>query len=213
MKKFLLGETPLGRFLNIAVNLVILNLLCILCCLPIITAGASVSALYYSVSAMSRGEEQMTKTFFKGFRINFRQASLLWAGTLLLGFLLYWGIYIVSFWEEARSAFLMIMSFPCFLYLMIISYAFPLLAEFETSLKRLLINSILLGLGHFPRSIMIILINLLPVLFLYFMPSWVVCIFFVWIPLGFSLCAFLNYRILIPVFAPFRPEEPDISDV
>lgn len=213
MKKFLLGETPLGRFLNTVVNLVTLNILCILCCLPVVTAGASLTALYYSVSAMSRGEEQMVKTFFKGFRMNFKQSSILWIGALLIGFLLYWGVYIVSFWEEMRFASLMFLALPCFLYLMILSYAFPLLAEFETTLPRLLSNCVLLGVGHLPRSILILLVNLLPVLIFYFMPSWVICAIFVWLPLGFSLCAFLSYRILIPVFAPYRPEEPDLTDL
>ena len=208
-----MGETPFGRFLNTVVNLVILNILFILCCLPVITAGASLTALYYSVSAMSRGEMQMTKTFFKGFRMNFRQSILFWIGALLIGFLLYWGIYIVSFWEKNRSAALMFLALPCFLYGMIFSYAFPLLAEFETTLPRLLSNSVLLGMGHLPRSILILLVNLLPVLFLYFLPSWVICVIFIWIPLGFSLCAFVSYKILTPVFAPYRPEETDISNV
>lgn len=213
MKKFLLGETPLGRFLNTVVNLVILNLLFVICCIPIITVGASTAALCYSVSALSRGEEQMIKIFFKGFKMNFRQSFILWGGALIFGFLLYWGVYIISFWEELRSVFLMAMAFPCFLYLMILSYAFPLLAEFETTLPRLLSNSILLGIGHLPRSILIVLINLLPAILLYFMPSWIVCAIFIWLPMGFSLCAFFNYRLLTPIFAPYRPEEPDISDV
>ena len=213
MKKFLFGDTPLGRALNCGVNLVILNILWFFCSLPLVTMGASTAALYYSVSAISRGEEQMVKTFFKGFKMNFKQSTLLWFIFLLVGGLLYWGIYIVSFWENIRFATLMIMAFPCFLFLMIISYAFPLLAEFETTIPRLLSNAVLLSLGHFPRSIAIVLIHLLPVILLFIMPSWVVCAVFIWLPIGFALCAYIVYKILTPVFAPFRPEEPDFSDV
>lgn len=213
MKKFLFSDTPLGRFLNCGVNLVILNLLWVICSIPIITIGASTTALYYSVSTMSRGEEQMTKTFFKGFKMNFKQSTLFWGLTLLVGFLLYWGIYIVSFWENARSAVLMVFALPCLLFLMIISYAFPLLAEFETTIPRLLSNAILLSLGHFPRSLAIVAVNLLPFILIYIMPSWVVCAIFVWLPIGFALCAHIVYKLLKPVFAPFRPEEPDLSDV
>lgn len=213
MKKFLFGDTPLGRFLNCGVNLVILNILWFVCSLPIVTIGASTTALYYSVSALSRGEEQMTKTFFKGFKMNFRQSTVLWVITVLIGFLLYWGIYIVSFWENGRSAALMVLAFPCLLFLMIISYAFPLLAEFETTMPKLFSNAVLLSLGHFPRSILITAINLLPFIILYFMPSWVICAVFIWLPIGFALCARFVYKLLEPVFAPFRPEEPDISDV
>lgn len=213
MKKFFFGDTPLGNFLKCGVNLVILNVLWFFCSIPVITIGASTSALYYSISALSRGEEQMTKTFFKGFKINFRQSTILWLLTLVIGFLLYWGVYIVSFWDEARFTVLMIMALPCFLFLMIISYAFPLLAEFETTMPRLLSNSVLLSLAHFPRSVAIVLINLIPFILLYVFPSWVVCAVFIWLPIGFALCAFLVYKLLIPIFAPFRPEEEDISDI
>ena len=212
MKKFLMGETRLGYFLKTVVNLVILNLLFVLCCLPVITAGASFTALYHSVSAITRGEEQMTKTFFKSFKNNIKQSTILWIGALLLGFLLYWGVYINSFWETNRSLFLMLMALPCFLYVMILSDAFPLLADFETTLPRLLSNSILLGIAHFPRSILIVAINLLPVVFLYVLPSWIVCAVFIWLPVGFSLCAFVNCLLLKPVFAPYRPEEEETED-
>ena len=212
MKKFLMGETRFGYFLKTVVNLVILNFLFVLCCLPVITAGASFTALYHSVSAITRGEEQMTKTFFKSFKNNIKQSTILWIGALLLGFLLYWGVYIISFWETNRSLFLMLMALPCFLYVMILSYAFPLLADFETTLPRLLSNSILLGIAHFPRSILIVAINLLPVVFLYVMPSWIVCAVFIWLPVGFSLCAFVNCLLLKPVFAPYRPEEEETED-
>lgn len=213
MKKFLLGDTPLGRFLNCGVNLVILNLLWGICSIPIITIGASTSALYYSISAMSRGEEQMAKTFLKGFKMNFKQSTLLWGLTLFIGFLLLWGIYIVSFWENARSVVLMLFALPCSLFLMIVSYAFPLLAEFETTIPRLLANAILLSLGHFPRSLAIVAVNLLPLILIYIMPSWVVCAVFVWLPIGFALCAYFVYKLLKPVFAPFRPKEPDLLDM
>lgn len=212
MKKFLMGDTSFGYFLKTVVNLVILNLLFVLCCLPVVTAGASFTALYHSVSTITRGEEQMTKTFFKSFKNNIKQSTILWIGALLLGFLLYWGVYIISFWETNRSLFLMLMALPCFLYFMILSYAFPLLADFETSLPRLLSNSILLGIAHFPRSILIVAVNLLPVIFLYVMPSWMVCAVFIWLPIGFSLCAFVNCHLLKPVFAPYRPEEEETED-
>ena len=211
MNKFIFGETPVGNFLKCAVNLIILNLLWVLCSLPIITMGPATVALYSSISALSRGEERMTSTFFKGFRRNFKQSLILWFITLLVGFLLYWGLYIVSFWDTTRSFSLMLLAVPCFIYLMILSYAFPLLAEFETSLSKLITNSILLSIGHFPRSIVMVVINLLPILAMYYLPSWIICAIFIWLPIGFALCAFINYKLLTPVFAPFRPKEPDIT--
>ena len=66
-----------------------LNLLWILCSLPIFTMGAATTALYYSTLKIVRGEDShLTKLFFRSFRQNFKQATLLWLILLAVGALL-----------------------------------------------------------------------------------------------------------------------------
>jgi len=211
MKNFIFGDTPFSKAIRLIADLIILNILWFICSLPILTMGPSTAALYYAVSAKSRGEEQMTRTFFRGFKRNFKPALIVWIMALAVGYMLYWNVTIVDGWETNRSIGLMVLGIPILLFIIILSYLFPLLAEFETKIPQLLSNSILLALAHFPRSLLIAFLNVLPLIILFLSPAWLLSAIFLWVPLGFSLCAYFIYRLLEPVFAPFRPEE-DLED-
>ena len=66
-------DSPIMRFLSKVCDLMILNVMCIICCLPIVTAGASITALYTITMKMVRGEESyIFKGFLKAFKENFK---------------------------------------------------------------------------------------------------------------------------------------------
>ena len=66
-----------------------LNLLWFVCSLPVFTIGASTAALYDVTLQIAREEDPpLTSRFFKAFRENFRQATILWLILLVLGTLL-----------------------------------------------------------------------------------------------------------------------------
>ena len=56
MKLFNL-DSPVMVFLSKVANLMILNVLTIICCIPIFTAGAAITALYYVTIKMARGDD------------------------------------------------------------------------------------------------------------------------------------------------------------
>ena len=82
MKKSRISEVLSGL-----IDLIVAGLLWILCSLPVITIGASSTALYYAVvKCVRHNRGRLTPTFFFGFRSNVRQASLIWL--LFLAYLL-----------------------------------------------------------------------------------------------------------------------------
>lgn len=207
MKPFVLSETPLGKFACLVVDLILLNILFILTSIPILTIGASFTALYASFSQRSRGETQMTRTYFSAFKKNFRSSLPIWILALIIGFVLYINFRIFDSWDSYRNGAFIVLGFLTAIYLSILSYAFPLLGEFETTFKQLLSNAILMSIAHFPKTILLLLINCFPILVLWLMPSWFAGMVFLWCPCAFSLSAYLNTRILASVFAPYRPED------
>lgn len=67
----------------------LLSCLWYLCCLPVVTAGAATTALYYVTLKMARGQEgQLIPAFFHSFKQNLKQATALWVGYLAVGILL-----------------------------------------------------------------------------------------------------------------------------
>ena len=72
-------DGPVLQFVNKIVYSVYLNILWFLCCIPVITVGASTTALFYVTLKISKNEEgNITKAFFRSFRQNFRQGTLIW---------------------------------------------------------------------------------------------------------------------------------------
>ena len=72
-------DSPVMDFISTIADLIILNLLFIICSIPIVTFGAAYSAKYYVAMKKVRGEDSGTiKPFFKAFKRNFKQSTLVW---------------------------------------------------------------------------------------------------------------------------------------
>lgn len=81
-------KNPLFSLLNLLGQLILLSILWTVCCLPIITVGASTVALYYTVvKVLRRNQDSLFAAFFRGFRNNFLQSL-----NINMVFLCYFGI-------------------------------------------------------------------------------------------------------------------------
>lgn len=77
-------------FMNKVADLCILNIICLVCCIPIVTAGASITAMYYVTLKMVRNEEAyIVRSFFKSFKDNFKQATIINLIMIAVGAILY----------------------------------------------------------------------------------------------------------------------------
>ena len=86
MKKSSSIDNPFFRLMGAIGDLVVLNILWLLCCLPVVTAGASTLALFAIVHKIAAGEDYRTASgFFKAFRRDFKQATALWLVVLAAG--------------------------------------------------------------------------------------------------------------------------------
>ncbi|MCI9444669.1 MAG: DUF624 domain-containing protein [Oscillospiraceae bacterium] len=207
MKLQFQNDSPIGQFVGRVLELIGLNILWAVCCLPVVTAGAATCALHFVLSPQRNGDEGVFRCFFRSFRRNFRQATLLWLLLLALGLLLALCLRIVSFWNgTARTAGIIFFCVPALFLLIIAGYGFPLLAQFEIPARKLVEDALLLGLAHFPRTLGVVGLTLLPAALWYFLPSLILCVLFIWLPVGFSLTALWMEKLLEPVFAPYRED-------
>lgn len=207
MKLQFQNDSPIGQFVGRVLELIGLNILWAVCCLPVVTAGAATCALHFVLSPQRNRDEGAFRCFFRSFRRNFRQATLLWLLLLALGLLLALCLRIVSFWNgTARTAGIIFFCVPALFLLIIAGYGFPLLAQFEIPARRLVEDALLLGLAHFPRTLGVVGLTLLLAALWYFLPSLILCVLFIWLPVGFSLTALWMEKLLEPVFAPYRED-------
>jgi len=143
-------EGPVMSFITKLTYSAYLNLLWLVCCLPIVTVGASTTALFYVTLKVAKNEEgSLTKSFFHSFRENFRQATVIWLILLVVGIALGVDGYIFyhmrfenAFWTVATAVFLVAAA----AYAIILMYIFPLLARFDNTIRAMFKNAIMLGM-------------------------------------------------------------------
>ena len=198
-------DSPLMKALGKVADLMILNLLVVIMCIPVITAGAAFSAMHYVLLKMVRGEEgYVIKSFFRSFKENFRQATILWLIVLL--FVL---IFIVDFLILRYSgiAFPRILVYSLlFLVLigaMLVIYIFALQSHFVNTVRGTLKNAVLIMIANLPRSIVMLILTLMPAALLYVTSRIMPLVLLLGITVPAYGCAFLYS----PVFRRFEGEE------
>lgn len=126
-------DSPFYRTMGKIGDLVFANVLWLLCCLPIVTAGASTLGLFTVVDKMAAKEDYTVRTdFFKAFKRDFRQGTALWLVVLVGGFAGFRGLHLATAQDTAGNG---ILAAASFLLLVLVgccgSWAFALLARFS----------------------------------------------------------------------------------
>lgn len=174
MSKFFDLESPFMRGLNLITDLLVLNLLTLLFCLPIVTAGASLTAMHYMLIRLTKGEEgYIVSGFWKAFRANFKQATKLWAifGTVLL--VLGTDVYIFTKPGDYSSKYKLAIYAITFTVSIGTLYVFPIAARYETTIRNIIKNAFAMAFYGFFRSIIMLVITVAPWVLSCFVPNFV----------------------------------------
>lgn len=143
-------NTPLIRVLDVFGNVFVLNVLFVIFCLPIVTIGASTSAMYTMGLKMVRKEEgHMVRGFWEAFKRNFKQSTIAWLIEVFVIVTL-WGMYtMVGNIEGAISSFYSVV-FVIELVVAVLTFPFvyPLIASFENTLWNTFKNAFLLSVSN-----------------------------------------------------------------
>lgn len=198
-------NTLLGR----AADLVILNLLWLLCSIPIVTIGASTTALYSVVLKMTKNEDAyIFQSFMKAFKDNFRQAALVWIGILFSWVVLYFDFYFCSHAAGGNMKYFAIpLGMAAFITLMLYSYVFPILAYFENSTKKAIKNALLMAVVYLPYTIVFLFVNACPFLLLF--AGNLIVTTFIDIVIGFAFAAFVNAYLFRKLFDKVYVEQKE----
>lgn len=160
--KFFNYDSPFWSFMSRVADLVILNLLWLLFCIPVFTIGASTAAMYRVTLNMVRGEGGgVVRSFWASFKLNFKQGVLLFLILLIPTLLVIVEVEIYLSGVVAQSIWMgVVFCFPALLVSLIGAYIYPLLAQFDNSIKNMLKNACLLAIGNLPYSVVMAALNL-----------------------------------------------------
>lgn len=207
MKGIFRWDSPVMQKLALVSNLICLNLLWIVCSLPIVTMGAATTALYYAVfQIQTNDEDAILRPFFRGFTQNFKQATLLWLPLLAATVLMLFNLrYLFAF--GGHTIFWIVFIFMTIVVLLVQAQMLPMLARFEMTNKAIVKSSAALTLMHFLSCLIMTALNVVPIVaffadvytFMWLSPLWV-CIWF-------AMIAYINGRILLKIWKKHMPDE------
>ena len=186
-------------------DLVILNLLFLLSCVPLITIGAASAALYTVCFRIGTDREQgIFHSYFQAFRENFRQGTILWLIAVVFFGAGIVNVFLFYSMEGPLHYLFLLMTALVVLELLIYSYAFPLISQFHNKNLPTLKNALFLSLGYLPRSLVIAVVNVFPLALALVDPYLFLQTGFLWAFLYFSAAAYINALLLKKVFAPYQ---------
>ena len=208
MGKLFRPDSPLMRFMMLITNLIALNILWLLGCIPVVTAGASTVAMHSVLLAHIEGKDDaVLKPFLRAFKENFRSVTPLWLLTLLIGAVMAAEVFYLTVGSQRWLK--IIFGILLFIYCAAVSYLYPLLARYQTTRKQALLNSFALSTRHLLSSVCVVVLNVLPVVLAVAFPEIFWKTILVWTIIGFSLIAYLNLKILLPIFKKYDPTQEE----
>ena len=176
-------------------NIVILNLLFIISCLPVITIGASITALYYVATQIVKEEETyIVKEFIKRFKENFKTSTLVWFIMIIIGSVLAVDLYASTLISNKLTSNMLKLVFTMIsiIYIFALTYVFPLISKFENTIKNTIINSILISIQSLPYTVIMVILNLSPLLLINLFSSYWGQIIFFYTVIGFGIIIYMN---------------------
>ena len=205
-------ESGLYRVVERLTNLVALNLLYLLFCIPIVTIGPATVALHYvTLKYAEKEEERVWAPFIHSFRQNLKQGIVLGLITTGLGvflaFDLYWIYQMVSAGHGFDMFILVVVSLACIIYLMMTAYIYPLLARYDNSLKQLFRTAVILAIRHLPATLCIAVISAAPIILLMYTPTTFMLALTFYFFIGFAAIAFLHDKMIALIFRQYTPKE------
>lgn len=203
-------DSPVMRFLGRVADLMILNLVTLVCCIPIITIGASLTAMHYVLLKMVRNEEcYIVRSFFKSFKANFKQATVIWLIVLLVIAVFAADLMIINNTSlEFPSALKVVLFALCMVAYMMICYVFPVLSRFDNTVPKTMKNALFMSILSFPKTVLMMVVYLLPLAIIYYFLMALPIVFL----FGISAPAYVAALLYSGTFKRFEPEEEPVID-
>lgn len=201
-------DNRFAQGMNKLVNIFFISVLWLIWCVPIVTIGASTTAMYYTVNKVLRhNRSYVFKEFWGAFKSNFKQATILWLILLAVGVLMSVDAYIMRAFYAAGSPIgkMYVVFYILMVFEVVYSiYIFANLARFENTNRQILKNAALMAIAHFPWSLLMLVLLALVLLLYILLP-----VLIIMLPAVYMLLCNL---ILEKIFRKYMSEESLLAE-
>ena len=195
---FLKPDSNFMSSLGVLANLMLLNFLTILLCIPVVTAGASLTAMHYVLQKQARDEEgDLMQQFFRSFKLNFKQATIIWIIMLVVYAAMFVDWRIIRMQGDQFPGIVIILLYGAIAVIYLISlYVLPVLARYRNTIGGTFKTAFAMAVYGFSRmrTLLCGIINLLPLAILYFFGYPVIPLFLAFCFTGSGYARALIYK-------------------
>lgn len=202
---FFSNESTFGKFMTKAGNIIVLNILFFISCVPFLTIGAAAAALYHAIFEMLDSEAPINPllAYWRGLRKHFLQATAAWlafAAILAVGLVNLQVCKVAGGWLKYLSAGVIAVLFAA---VIVIIYLFPVLTVFSGKLREKLKLAICISMSNLGKLLLILILHVVPLAAVYVdtvnRPTYAfIAAFF-----GCGLLAYVVGKLLAPQFEAY----------
>lgn len=205
MSNIMKPDNPFFNVMSKIGDLIFLNIIFIISCIPIITIGCALSSVHTVVNKLTKNQEShIARDYIIAFKENFKNSTVMWviflaAGAVIAGFT-------VMLSRGSQPLLYIPYIFIVTVYVFTLLYAFPLQAVFVNKPTAIIRNALLTAVKHLPQTILLVLILYLPGCITLMLPGIFYFTFIYWVIIGFSLSAFIAGFVYRSIFKLYMEE-------
>lgn len=205
----MLMDNIIIRALSRVFDLVLLNILWLVFSLPVVTIGASTTALYSVTLKMAANEEgYILRGFLDAFRKNWKQSTIVWLILAVIGIMLGTDFMIVRWLPGGlASVGTVLTGAAAFVWLIETVFVFPLIAKFENTTLNTMKNAILIPAARLPFMLPVLLLTGMCLVLTLLNAATVLIGAAIWSVIGVALLTFANSFLIREIFRPFVEKE------
>ena len=204
------ADNPVVRFFGRIGMIWLLDLMFLLTSIPLVTMGASFTALTYACMKLQMDEGEPISNYLHSFKENLKQATAIWLIYVLAGAMLVSGFV---FWNQADSGGLKlgwaVVLALTLLYVISITWVFAIQSRFVNTIQRTIAYSFLLPFRHVKETIMILIMVMALV---YVNLTTIVLVNFATLSFGIGAVCYLNCFFYREAFRKYIPDEEPIAE-
>ncbi len=155
-------DGPVIEFFSKAGDMILLNVLWLICCIPVITIGpATIAANYVALKFVRNEGTSIIQMFFNSFRRNFRQGLGMGVVSLLAGTILGLDLWLIltgkiEFAPAARVVILSLLWLLAFLYMVVMLYVWAVMARFDNTVKKTVFHAFVLAIANIRTTVIML---------------------------------------------------------
>lgn len=155
-------ENKFWMFMEKVMNAMVIGILWFICSLPLVTMGAATTAVFqFTLHQVVDEEGYIWRSFFRAFRQNFRQATILWLAQLAVGAFLAFDLYVciqMRVPDSMRIFVFAVLGCIAVIWLLTALYMLPILSIFPVTIKQVVRDAFVMAMGNLVASLFILAI-------------------------------------------------------